>query len=51
VRRPGYTGVEKRTAQAGREVIWQFAPRRSSYKKHRKRSALYKAMRKIEKKP
>jgi IS5 family transposase len=33
----------------GRQVIWQIAARRSSYKKHGKRSALYKALRKIEK--
>ena len=45
----GYTGVEKREEHAGRHVIWQVASRRSTYKKHGKRSALYKAMRKIEK--
>ena len=45
----GYTGVEKREEHAGRHVIWQIAARRSTYKKHGKRSALYKAMRKIEK--
>ena len=45
----GYTGVEKREEHAGREVIWQIAARRSTYKKHGKQSALYKAMRKIEK--
>ncbi|WP_411567462.1 transposase [Pseudomonas veronii] len=45
----GYTGVEKREEHAGRHVIWQIASRRSTYKKHGKRSALYKAMRKIEK--
>ena len=45
----GYTGVEKREEHAGRKVIWQIAARRSTYKKHGKRSALYKAMRKIEK--
>lgn len=45
----GYTGVEKRPEHAGREVIWQVAARRSTYKKLDKRSALYKAMRKIEK--
>jgi IS5 family transposase len=44
-----YTGVEKREEHAGRHVIWQIASRRSTYKKHGKRSALYKAMRKIEK--
>lgn len=33
----------------GREVIWQIAARRSTYKKHGKRSALYEATRKIEK--
>lgn len=45
----GYTGVEKREEHAGRHVIWQIGTRRSTYKKHGKRSALYKAMRKIEK--
>ncbi len=45
----GYTGVEKREQHAGRTVIWQIAARRSTYKKHGKRSALYKAIRKIEK--
>jgi IS5 family transposase len=45
----GYTGVEKREEHAGRHVIWQIAAGRSTYKKHGKRSALYKAMRKIEK--
>lgn len=41
----GYTGVEKRTKHDGREVIWQIAARRSTYKKLGKRSALYKAKR------
>jgi IS5 family transposase len=45
----GYTGVEKRPEHEGREVIWQIAARRSTYKKLGKRSALYKAKRKIEK--
>ncbi|AKF52681.1 Transposase [Pseudomonas syringae pv. syringae HS191] len=45
----GCTGVEKREQHAGRKVIWQIAARRSTYKKHGKRSALYKAIRKIEK--
>jgi IS5 family transposase len=45
----GYTGVEKRPEHEGREVIWQIAARRSTYKKLDKRSALYKARRKIEK--
>ena len=45
----GYTGVEKRSEHEGREVIWQVAARRSTYKKLDKRSALYKAKRKIEK--
>ena len=45
----GYTGVEKRPEHEGREVIWQIAARRSTYKKLSKRSALYKAQRKIEK--
>ncbi|PPS24126.1 IS5 family transposase, partial [Pseudomonas amygdali pv. morsprunorum] len=34
---------------AGRKVIWQIAARHSTYKKHGKRSILYKAIRKIEK--
>lgn len=33
----GYTGVEKRTEHAGREVIWQIAARRSTYKHLNKR--------------
>ncbi|SDQ02495.1 IS5 family transposase [Ectopseudomonas guguanensis] len=45
----GYTGVEKRPEHEGREVIWQIAARRSTYKRLSKRSALYKAKRKIEK--
>ncbi|WP_278401975.1 IS5 family transposase, partial [Stutzerimonas kunmingensis] len=45
----GYTGVEKRPEHEGRGVIWQIAARRSTYKKLDKRSALYKAKRKIEK--
>nr|WP_241392741.1 IS5 family transposase [Pseudomonas chlororaphis] len=45
----GDTGVEKRSEHEGRQVIWQIAARRSSYKKYGKRSALYKALRKIEK--
>ena len=45
----GYTGVEKRPEHEGRLVIWQIAARRSTYKKHGKRSALYNAIRKIEK--
>jgi IS5 family transposase len=45
----GYTGVERRPEHEGREVIWQIAARRSTYKKLSKRSALYKAKRKIEK--
>jgi IS5 family transposase len=45
----GYTGVEKRPEHAGREVIWQIAARRSTYKQLSKRSSLYKAKRKIEK--
>ena len=36
----GYTGVEKRPEHEGREVIWQIAARRSTYKKLDKRSAL-----------
>ncbi len=45
----GYTGVDKRPEHGGRPVIWQIAARRSIYKKHGKRSALYQAIRKIEK--
>lgn len=45
----GYTGVEKRPEHEGRPVIWQIAARRSTYKHLGKRSALYKAKRKIEK--
>ena len=45
----GYTGVEKRTEHDGRDVIWQVAARRGTYKKLDKRSVLYKAKRKIEK--
>ncbi len=45
----GHTGVDKREEHAGRYVIWQIAARRSTYKKHGKRSVLYKALRKIEK--
>ena len=45
----GYTGVEKRAEHDGRDVIWQVAARRSTYKKLDKLSVLYKAKRKIEK--
>src|SRR5690606_27940770 len=45
----GYTGVEKRAEHDGREVIWQVAARRSTYKKLGKSSLLYEAKRKIEK--
>ena len=45
----GYTGVEKRPEHEGRQVIWQVAARRSTYKHLSKRSVLYKARRKIEK--
>lgn len=45
----GYTGVEKRAEHEGREVIWQIAARRSTYKKYGKDTALYKSIRKIEK--
>ena len=45
----GYTGVEKRPEHEDREVIWQIAARRSTYNTLSKRSALYKAKRKIEK--
>lgn len=45
----GYTGVEKREEHEGRQVIWQIAARRSTYEKHGKKSALYKAYRSLEK--
>ncbi|QJQ11444.1 IS5 family transposase [Pseudomonas putida] len=45
----GYTGLEKRPEHAGRQVIWQIAARRSTYKHLSKRSVLYKAKRQIEK--
>ncbi|MDZ7888076.1 MAG: IS5 family transposase [Pseudomonas sp.] len=45
----GYTGVEKRAEHAGRDVIWQVAARRSTYKKYGKRSLLYRTKRRIEK--
>jgi len=44
-----YTGVEMRPEHEGRKVVWQVAARRSTYQKLDKRSALYKAKRKIEK--
>ena len=44
-----YTGVEKRPEHEGRQVIWRIAAKRSTYKKHGRRSASYKAIRKIEK--
>ncbi|MDQ0668343.1 IS5 family transposase [Pseudomonas sp. W2I6] len=45
----GYTGVEKREEHTGRHVICQVAARSSTHNKHRKRSVLYKAIRKIKK--
>lgn len=45
----GYTGVEKRPEHQGRQLIWQVAARRRTYQQLSKRSALYKAKRKIEK--
>ncbi|MBI7310086.1 IS5 family transposase [Pseudomonas aeruginosa] len=45
----GYTCVEKRSEHDGRQVIWQIAARRSTYKMHGKHSALYKGIRRIEK--
>ncbi|GAB3377680.1 hypothetical protein GCM10027514_15300 [Azotobacter armeniacus] len=45
----GYTGVEKRPEHVGRQVVWQIAARRSTYKKHGKRSVLYRVKRRIEK--
>jgi len=44
----GYTGVEKRDEHADRDVIWQIAARRSSYKALPKRSLIYKGKRRIE---
>jgi IS5 family transposase len=44
----GYTGVEKRPEHEGRQVVWQIAARRSTYQQLSKRSALYKAKRKVE---
>ncbi|GHK91156.1 IS5 family transposase [Escherichia coli] len=43
------TPASKSAEHADREVIWQVAARRSTYKMLDKRSALYKAKRKIEK--
>ncbi len=45
----GYTGVEKRPEHDSRQVIWQIAARRSTYKHLSKHSVLYKAKRQIEK--
>lgn len=45
----GYIGVEQCSEYTGREVIWQIADRRSTYKQLSKRSVLYKARRQIEK--
>jgi IS5 family transposase len=45
----GYTGLEKRPEHEGRQVIWQVAARRSTYKQLSKRSVLYQAKREIEK--
>ena len=45
----GYTGVEKRSEHVGRQVIWQGAARCRTSQQLSKRSALYKAKRKIEK--
>ncbi|GAB3471096.1 IS5 family transposase [Azotobacter salinestris] len=44
-----YVGVEKRPEHAGRKVVWQIAARHSTYKKHGKRSVLYRVKRRIEK--
>ncbi len=45
----GYTGVEKRPEDEGREVIWQIAVRRGTCKHLSKHNSLNKAKRKIEK--
>jgi len=42
-------GVELRLEHAGRKVVWQIAARRSTYRRHGKRSLLYRAKRRIEK--
>lgn len=39
-----YTAVEKRSEHEGRQVIWQIAAQRSTYKKHGKRSSFYKTI-------
>jgi len=44
----GYTGVDKRSEHAGRQVIWQVAERRSKHKKLNKNGVIYQAYRKIE---
>jgi transposase, IS5 family len=44
----GRTGVEKRAEHDGRQVTWQVAARRGTYKKLDNRSALYKAKRNNE---
>jgi len=44
----GYTGVEKRAEHEGRQTLWMIAARPSTYRKHGKGSALYKAYRGIE---
>jgi IS5 family transposase len=43
-----HTGIKKREEHESRKVIWQIAPRRSTYSRLNKRSLLYKAKRKIE---
>ncbi|MFD2406905.1 IS5 family transposase [Azorhizophilus paspali] len=44
-----YIGVEKRPEPAGRNVVWQIAARRGTYRKPGKRSLLYRVKRRIEK--
>lgn len=44
----GYTAIEKRAEHRTRKVVRQIAARRSTYEKHGKKSALYNALRSIE---
>lgn len=45
----GHTDEKKRPEHVGRQVIWQIAACRSTYKRLSKRSVLYKAKRQIAK--
>jgi IS5 family transposase len=44
----GYTGVEKRPEHEGRKMIWSISARPSSRRKHGEKSAIGRALRKIE---